>query len=284
MAEQRLAGKVAIITGSASGIGRATAVLFAQHGARIVVNTDRRVDWANETVALVEHVGGQAVFVQGDVSIGSDVKGLVDAAVTHFGQLDILINNAASIRPNKIVEMPEEDWDHTVGVVLKAAYWGAKYAIPAMLDGGGGAIVSISSVNSGVVANPSWPAYTAAKGGLNALTRQLAVDYGPRGIRVNAILPGSIINEAAEERLAKEPVESRHKQDCYPVGRLGRPIDVANAALFLASDEAAFVNGALLLVDGGLTSQTPEALVVPSSRRRWGKDDLLWFPDEGDME
>lgn len=282
MTGKRLDGKVAIITGSASGVGRATAVLFAEHGARVVVNTDKRVDWAQATVEMIKEVGGEAVFVQGDVGVGADVKRLVETAIITYGRLDILVNNAASIRPSKLVDMPEEDWDRTMDVVLKATYWGAKYAIPAMIKGGGGAIVNISSINSGLVANPSWPAYTAAKGGLNALTRQLAIDYGPQGIRVNAILPGSLINERGEERLKEAPIEARHRLDSYPVGRLGKPIDVAYAVLFLASEEASFVNGALLVVDGGLTSQTPEALVLPSTRQRWGKDGILLFPDEMD--
>jgi NAD(P)-dependent dehydrogenase (short-subunit alcohol dehydrogenase family) len=115
---------------------------------------------------------------------------------------------------------------------------------------------------------------------LNALTRQLAIDYGAQGIRVNAILPGSLVNERGEERLWEEPIETRHRLDSYPVGRLGRPIDVAYAALFLVSEEASFINGALLVVDGGLTCQTPEALVLPSTRQRWGKDDIYLFPDE----
>lgn len=277
--ERRLENKVAVITGSASGIGRATAILFSQHGARVVVNTDRRIDWAMETVAMVEDSGGEAVFVQGDVARGRDVQQLVEAAESQFGRLDIFVNNAAVISPNRIVEMPEADWDRTVDVILKAAYWSAKHAIPAMMRAGGGSIVNISSVNSGIVANPSWPAYTAAKGGLNALARQLAVDYGTHGIRTNTICPGSIANEQAAVRMRENPQEARYRQDAYPVGRVGRPIDVAYAALFLASDEASFVNGATLLVDGGLTSQTPEALVLPAARQRAGKE-LLLFPDD----
>ncbi len=280
MSDKRLQEKVAIVTGSASGVGRATAILFAEHGARVVVNTDRRTDWAQETVSRIEAHGGQAIFVKGDVSVGEDVAGLVEAAVGNYGGLDILVNNAAILRAGRITDQMEEDWDRTMDVVLKAAYWGARHAIPAMLKDGSGAIVNISTVNSGVVANPAWPAYVAAKGGLNALTRQLAIDYGPEGIRANAILPGSLVNEAAEKRLASDPVEARHKLDSYPVGRLGRPIDVAYAALFLASDEAAFINGALLLVDGGLTAQTPEALILPSIRERWGKEGILLFEEE----
>ncbi|MCZ7572177.1 MAG: SDR family oxidoreductase [Ardenticatenaceae bacterium] len=141
--------------------------------------------------------------------------------------------------------------------------------------------VNISSINSGIVANVAWPAYTAAKGAVNALTRQLAVDYGPHGIRTNAILPGSVANEASEARLARNPAEARFKADAYPLGRIGRPIDIAYAALFLASDEAAFVNGACLIVDGGLTCQTPEALIVPALRQRAGKPQLV-FEDGGD--
>lgn len=270
----RLAGKVAIITGSASGIGRATAVLFAEHGCRVVVNTDRRVDWAEETVRLVREAGSEAVFVRGDVAREADVARLVEAAETRFGRLDILVNNAAVVFPNRLVDMPEVDWDRTFDVCLKAVFWGAKHAIPAMQRAGGGAIVNISSINSGPVANVAWPAYTAAKGGLNALTRQLAIDYGPLGIRTNAVCPGSIVNESSAQRLAQDPIEAELKADAYPLGRLGRPLDVAYATLFLASDEAAFINGVCLVVDGGLTCQTPEAVIVPSLRRRAGKRPL----------
>jgi NAD(P)-dependent dehydrogenase (short-subunit alcohol dehydrogenase family) len=284
MNERRLDGKVAIITGSASGIGRATAVLFAQQGARIVVNTDKRVAEGEETVARVQAVGGEAVFVQGDVAIGDDVQELVTMAETHFGRLDIFVNNAAIVQPNKIVDVPESDWDRTMAVILKAVYWSARYAIPAFMRAGSGSMVNISTVNSGIVANPSWPAYTAAKGGVNALTRQLAVDYGPYGIRFNVICPASIANERLVQHLADDPLEARYRTDAYPLGKIGRPIDVAYAALFLASDEAAFISGATMLVDGGLTSQTPESLVLPAARQRAGKEPLHFADDPAGFE
>ena len=271
---KRLEGRTAIVTGSASGIGRAIAVLFARHGANVIVNTDRRVGWAKETVRQVEQVGGSAHFVEGDVSRGPVVESLVRAAEHVYGRLHIYVNNAAVVYPNKVTETPEHEWDRTVDVILKAAYWGAHYAIPAMLRHGGGAFVNISSINAGNVSMPDWPAYVAAKGGLNALARQVALDYGAKGIRVNTVSPGSIANEQTEARLEQDPEGFRHKIDAYPAGRLGQPIDVANAALFLASDEAEFINGANLVVDGGLTCQSPEVPITPKTRASLGKPPL----------
>ena len=279
MLGQRLLGKTAIITGSASGIGRATAVLFAQHGARVVVNTDRNLQGGQETVSMVHEVGGEAIFVQGDVASGPDTRRLVDAALENFGQLDILVNNAAVVAPNKIEDMPEEDWDRTTAVVLKAVYWTTKYAIPAFKQAGGGSVVNVSSINSGIVANTAWPAYTAAKGGVNALTKQLAVDYGPDNIRFNAVCPASISKLPLDEQLQNDPYRTRHRVDAYPLRRFGSPQDVANAILFLASDEAAFITGSLLVVDGGLTSQTPELLLSPAGREGTNRRPLF-FEDE----
>ena len=279
MLSQRLSGKVAIITGSASGIGRATAILFAEHGARVVVNTDLNLQGAEETVARVREAGGEAIFVQGDVASGEDVKRLVDTTLYNFGQLDVLVNNAAVISPNKITEMSEEDWDRTTDVVLKAVYWTTKYAIPALKRTGGGSVVNVSSINSGIVANVAWPAYTAAKGGVNALTRQLAIDYGPEGIRFNAVCPASISKLSLEEQLQKDSYSTGHRVDAYPLRRFGSPQDVANAILFLASDDAAFITGSMLVVDGGLTSQTPELLLSPEGRARSNRQPLA-FKDE----
>ncbi len=279
MLGQRLTGKVAIITGSASGIGRATAVLFGQHGAKVVVNTDRNLTGGAETVDLVQQAGGEAIFVQGDVASGPDMKRLVDSTLERFGRLDIVVNNAAVVAPNMLADMPEEDWDRTTAIVLKAVYWTTRYAVPAFREAGGGAVVNVSSVNSGPVANTSWPAYVAAKGGVNALTRQLAVDYGRDNIRFNAVCPASISKMDLETQLETQPRTTRHRVDAYPLGRFGRPEDVANAILFLASDEAAFISGAHLVIDGGLTSQTPELLLSPDARERLGREPL-YYKDE----
>lgn len=276
---QRLTGKSAIITGSGSGIGRATAVLFARHGARVVVNTDRNIQGAEETVAMIRAEGGEAIFVQGDVASGPDVQRLVSSALESFGRLDIVVNNAAIVIPNKIEDIPEEDWDRTTAVVLKAVFWTTKYAIPAFRASGGGSVVNVSSINSGIVANTAWPAYTAAKGGVNALTKQLAVDYGAENIRFNAVCPASVSKLPLEEQLRTEPHAARHRVDAYPLRRFGSPQDVAFAILFLASDEAAFITGSLLVVDGGLTSQTPELLLSPSGRERTDRQPLF-FKDE----
>lgn len=275
----RLTDKVAIITGSASGIGRATAVLFARHGARVVVNTDRNLAGGAETVDMAKDAGGEAIFVQGDVASGPDMQRLVDTTLSHFGRLDIVVNNAAVVAPNKLADMPEEDWDRTTDVVLKAVYWTTRYAIPALRAAGGGVVVNVSSINSGPVTNSAWPAYVAAKGGVNALTRQLAVDYGHDNIRFNAVCPASISKLTPEALPNEEQRKMRHRIDAYPLGRLGSPADVANAILFLASEEAAFITGALLVVDGGLTSQTPELLLSPDTRARMGRQ-ALYFEDE----
>ncbi len=269
----RLEGKVAIVTGAASGIGRATARIFAREGAQVVV-ADRREEPGRETVAMIEHEGGSARFVQTDVSQAAEVKRMVGFAVESYGRLDVLVNDAASARSRPAVDLSEEDWIYTIDNCLKSVYLGAKYAIPEMIKVGGGAIVNISSVN-GIITNPSFSAYSAAKAGVLGLTRNLALDYGLEGIRVNAICPGFIANDLMEQRLAEDPAEKWAVTETQPVGRYGHPEDIAWAAVYLASDEAGYVTGATLVVDGGLTIQSPEALVRPSFRERWRKGRLV---------
>lgn len=264
----RLVDKVAIVTGAGSGIGRATARRFAQEGARVVV-ADINADTAADTVALIAAAGGQAHAVRADVGAVEDIQAMVAAAVATYGALHVLVNNAAWARPGPATELDEADWDRTLAVCLKSVYLGAKYGIPAMLATGGGAIVNISSVN-GLITNPHFTAYSAAKAGILGLTRSLALDYGRQNIRVNAICPGFIAsNERGLQRLQADPLELQAVTELQPLDRYGRAEDIANAVLFLASDEASYITGATLVVDGGLTIQSPEAIARPSFRRRW---------------
>ena len=263
----RLAGKVAIVTGAGSGIGRATARLFAREGARVVI-ADVNGESGEETARLIAEAGGVADAIQTDVSVSADIQRMIAFAVEKHGALNVLMNNAARSRALPVTELSEEDWDLTLANCLKSVYLGAKYAIPHMIAAGGGSIVNTSSVN-GIVTNPSFSAYSAAKAGVLGLTRNLALDYGRQGIRVNAICPGFIANDRMEERLAGDPVERRAMLETQVLDRYGKPEDIAWAALFLASDESSYMTGATMVVDGGLTIQSPEALVRPSFRRRW---------------
>jgi len=266
----RLQGKVAVVTGAGPGIGRAIPQVFAREGARVTL-VDVQLRAAEETAEGIRAAGGDALVVQGDASSSKDWRATVEQTVQRFGRLDILVNGASWSRAVPAVDLEEEEWDRSIAVTLKSVYLGAKYCIPEMLKGGGGAIVNISSAN-GLVSNPGFASYSAAKSGVIGLTRNLAIDYGLQGIRVNAICPGLIINARTEARIQADEAEARGSRDPYLVGRWGRPEDVAFAALYLASDEAAFVTGTVLAVDGGLTCQSPEATTRPSFRRRWRKD------------
>lgn len=276
----RLQGKVAIVAGAAwGGIGAATAYRFAQEGAKVVVNTFSREEKLQETVDHIHALGGSAVAVMGDIAEETTWQTLVQTALASFGRLDILVQNAAQSFVKRAVEFSHEEWNRGLAVTLTGPWLGAKACIPEMIKGGGGSLVFISTVN-GTITNPGFGLYGAAKGGLNALTRSIALDYGRDGIRANAIAPGQIVGEREAQRLAHDPVEEAASRDCYPLGRYGTPEDIANVALFLASDESAFVTGITLTADGGLTLQSPEALVRPSFRKRWRHDVLLPHPIE----
>jgi NAD(P)-dependent dehydrogenase (short-subunit alcohol dehydrogenase family) len=243
-----LMGKVALITGAGSGIGRATAVLFARQGARVLV-VDINEPGGLETVSMIRDNSGDSHFVRTDVGRLEDVEEMVEACFTQFGRLDIIHSNAAAHIPGSATEISEDDWDRTQAVCLKATWMISKCAVPRMLKQGGGVIVITGSVHS-VRGYAGYAAYQAAKGGLLALTRSLAADYAPT-IRVNAILPGAVVtgmwqgvSEAERERLAA----------IAPLRRNGTPEDIAQAALFLASDMSAYITGTSLVVDGGLTS------------------------------
>jgi len=249
----RLDGKVAIITGAASGIGKATACLFSVEGAKVVV-----ADWDEEAGAAVaadlRHQGGHAIFVRTDVSLSGDVQQMVQAALNNFGRIDILINNAGiEGQQAQTAEATEENWDHVMAVNLKSVFLVMKYVIPQMLTQGGGAIVNNASV-AGLVGFAGSPAYCASKGGIVQLTRVAALEYAARNIRVNCVCPGVILTPMVERVATTQEVMSA-LVNMEPVGRLGRPEEIASAILFLASDEASYVTGAILPVDGGLVAR-----------------------------
>jgi NAD(P)-dependent dehydrogenase (short-subunit alcohol dehydrogenase family) len=251
--DRLLPDKVALITGSGSGQGRAAAQLFAEHGARIVV-ADINEEGAAETVRLLEQQGGEGVAVHVDVSERHDVDRMVEAALERFGRLDVLYNNAAVQMSGRLVECTEDDWDLTIATNLSAIFWACRAALPALLDGGGSIINTASTL--GLIGSEGYAAYGAAKAGLVLLTQQLAVEYGP-AVRANVIAPGSIDTPRFRRVLDKTPgaegfVEGLKKT--IPVGRLGLAEDVAAIALFLASDQSAYVSGAIVPADGGLAA------------------------------
>jgi len=270
----RLAGKVAIVAGAGwGGIGAATAYRFAQEGAQVVINALPGEKRLLETEEQIRKLGGAVVTVPGDVKEASTWQALVDAALNNFGQLQILMNNAAHAYIKPAIEFSEEEWNHAIGVTLTGSWLGAKHCIPEMIKAGGGSIVFTSTVNS-LITNPHFGVYSASKAGLNGLTRSLAMEYGRQGIRCNAIAPGLVVGARQQEAMAADPLEEQMNLDLYPIGRYGRPEDIANVALFLASDEAAFVTGIVLVADGGLTLQSPEAVARPLFRKRW-RDTVL---------
>jgi len=245
----RLEGKVALITGSGSGIGRATAERFAREGARVVVN-DLHRERAEETVRRIQTAGGVALAIVADVSQSAAVSAMVAHALGVYGQIDVLVNNAGAAEGDDVRAIDEATWDWNLAVVLKSAYLCSRAVLPQMIERRSGAIVNISSVNGLVGLGEE--AYSAAKAGINVLTKNMAVKYGRYGIRVNAICPGTVRTPIWGPRLEKDPEIFERLAMWYPLGRVGEPEDIANAALFLASEEASWITGALLVVDGGL--------------------------------
>lgn len=264
----RLTDKVAIVTGAGGNIGPTIARVFASEGARIVL-ADVRSETCNHVVADIAAMGGDAVFVQTDVTSLVETERLAQAAVATYGRLDILVCCAYWQEIGNALELSEDGWDRSIDVSLKGIWLCARAAIPPMIHGGGGAVVTIASVQA-VMPYPRRVAYAAAKGGVSTLTRELALDWGPRGIRVNAISPGVIVPRERWEQAQQEQAEDwLLRAECYPLSRVGHPEDVANAALFLASDESSFITGANLMVDGGVSIQSAEALVAPGIRHGW---------------
>jgi len=251
----RLAGKVAIVTGAGSGIGRATANLFAEEGAKVVV-ADVESSSGRETVEEISKNGGTAVQAVVDVSKAYEVRALIKTCMINFGKLDVLFNNAGIEGPEgSLWKMKENDWNRVIDVNLKSVFLGCKYAIPQMKKTKGSIINTASEL--GLVGSTTRPAYSASKGGIIALTRSLALQCAPYGIRVNCICPGAtetpllirFLGEKQRQRKLREVTRE------IPLRRLGKPIDVAYAVLYLASEESSFVTGSVLVVDGGATAQ-----------------------------
>jgi NAD(P)-dependent dehydrogenase (short-subunit alcohol dehydrogenase family) len=270
----RLQGKVAIVAGAGwGGIGAATAYRFAQEGARVVINNNRRQEKLEETASHIRQVNGEVATVIGDVAEPSTWEQLRDTALERFGRIDIVVHNASYALLKRPADFTDDEWNRCLSVTVGGPRLSVRYCVPEMIKGGGGSIVFISTVNA-VITNPHFGVYSVAKAGLNALTRSVALEYGRDGIRCNAVAPGQIVGERQTASLEDDPLEDQMSRDCYPLGRYGNPEEIANCALFLASDEASFVTGAILTADGGLTLQSPEALVRPSFRSRW-RDDIL---------
>ena len=252
----RLANKVAVVTGSTSGIGRASAELFAAEGARVVV-VGRRRELGEQVVDGIVAKGGTASYFYADVSQGDQLRDLIDFAVDTYGRLDILMNNAYSGNQDSVVNLSEADWDAAHAGTVKAVFLGCKYAIPEMIRTGGGAILNVGS-HLGLVAGRRNASYAAFKAALIHLSRQMAVDYGTDGIRVNALCPARIVTEDKKKMLDANPDEVRRQKLAYPLGRPGTMREAAQAALFMVSDESSFITGHALVVDGGMTAQAAD--------------------------
>ena len=249
----RLEGKVAIISGGARGMGAAEAKLFAREGAKVII-CDVLEDEGRQTEAEINEVGGDAVFVKLDVTSQDEWENAVNTAIERFGKLDILVNNAGIIVQSTIEDMTVELWDKVMDVNAKGVFLGTKTAIPHMKEAGGGSIVNISSI-SGIVGQDNVNAgYNASKGAVRIFTKAAAVQYAKENIRVNSIHPGPIATPMTAEGRA-DPERVALTLDRTPLGRYGEPEEVANAVVFLASDEASYVTGSEIVVDGGYTAQ-----------------------------
>ena len=248
----KLANKVAIITGGGSGIGKASAYLFAKEGAKIVI-AQRTVATGEETMAKIKSSGGEAIFVRTDVTVARDMQHLVHVTLDIYGKIDILFNNAGTVhKPTPVEDIEESLWDEIYAVNVKSIFLGVKYAVPVMKSAGGGVIINTASI-LGIRPGLCTTAYSSSKGAANTLTKALALELAPHNIRVNCINPVAtdtpIVRRAQADRNWDEWVKTRTKT--IPMGRLGKPEDAAYAALYLASDESSIVTGTCINADGG---------------------------------
>ncbi len=271
----RFQDKTAIVTGGAAGIGGATARRLAGEGASVLI-ADINEESASANVERIREAGGSAEAVRTDVGVHDDVRAMVEHAVSLWGRLDILVNNAYSPgegHTGTAVEVTERQWDEGMGVLVKAIYLGVKYAVPEMRRGGGGSIVNISSVH-GLLGTPGGLVYQAGKSAVIGVTKEMACDFGPDNIRVNAICPGHIVTErSAEYWHGRDGVQPLILEQS-PLRRVGKTDDIASAVAFLCSEEAAFITGHALVVDGGLSIQLQEDLGIRQARFARSRPDV----------
>ncbi|MBO0727762.1 MAG: SDR family oxidoreductase [Acidimicrobiaceae bacterium] len=270
-ARRRVEGKVAIVTGGGQvdgpgiGTGKASSMLLARHGARVVL-VDREPDRAEITRKEIEQAGGAAVVVEGDVTSAADCQRMTQAALDSFGRLDILVNNVGVSTPGSVVDLSEETWGQMIDINLKSVFLVSKFAIPAMAATGGGSIVNISSI--GALRSIGFAAYSAAKGGMISLSREMAAQHGRLGIRVNVVAPGSVQTprtKGATEKLGTDlEAVVRRARAALPLGRTTRGTgwDIAYAVLYFASDESSWVSGQVLTVDGGQSATAPAVVLA----------------------
>ncbi len=260
---EKFADKVAVVTGGAAGIGGATARLLAEQGASVLI-ADINMTEAKANAEAIRGAGGAAEVISTNVGSHDDIAAMVERAVDHWGRLDILVNNAFSPTDEgdgDALTVSEDAWDAGMATLVKAHFLAAKHAVPHMRAAGGGSVINISSVH-GLLMAPRKLIYEAGKSAVIGITKQMAIDFGPDGIRVNAICPGHIVTERQQERWDENPAGLRYFEDQYPVRRTGVPLDIANAVSFLCSEEASFITGHALVVDGGLTIQLQEDFSV----------------------
>ncbi len=248
----KMEGKVALITGGTSGIGSATAVLFAREGARVAL-TGRNRERGEAIAKAINGEGGEAIFIRSDVRFAKDCRESVERTLDRFGRIDVLFNNAGVFHPKTVPECTEEEWDETIDSSLKGAFLMSKYALPSMMERGSGSIINTSS-GWGVLGGNDAAAYCAAKGGLIVMTKAMAMDHGPDGIRVNCVCPGDVDTPMLPDDARKRGMsweDYLEGASDRPLGRIGTAEEIARAVLFLASDDASFVTGEALVVDGG---------------------------------